>query len=163
MFNKKIEEAFNKQINHEFYAAYLYLSIAADFEKKNLKGFSHWMRLQAKEELSHGMKFFDYIIERGGEVKLTEIKTPTANWANPIEAFQEASNHEALVTKKINNLVNLIDVEKDPASLPFLQWFLNEQVEEESSALQILSKLKMIKEEGSALLMLDNELGARSE
>jgi len=157
----KINDIINKQVNHEFYAAYLYLSMSADFENKGFSGFAHWMKLQSQEEVEHAMKLFDYLNERGGKVTLTSIETPKAKWTTVLEAFDDALKHEMKVTQLIHNMVDLAQQEKDHATVSFLQWFVDEQVEEESSANEIVDKLKLIGENKPALYMLNKELGSR--
>ena len=162
MLNPKIEEAFNRQLNAELFSSYLYLSMAAYFESQNLKGMAHWMRIQVQEENLHGMKFFDFINERGGRVTLTEIAAPQVEWTSPVAAFQAAYEHECKVSGLINELADLALSEKDHAANAFLQWFITEQVEEEASVLEITEQLKLAGDQGSLLLMLDRELGQRT-
>jgi ferritin len=162
MLNSSIQDAINSQINAEIYSSYLYLSMSAYFESKNLGGMANWMRLQAQEELLHAMKFFDYVNERGGRVVLTEIESPRTDWDSPVDAFQHTCDHESEVTARINKLVDLAIADKDHAANTFLQWFVTEQVEEEATAQTILEKLKMVGDHGVAILMLDEELGQRS-
>jgi len=161
MISKKVETEINKQINAELYSAYLYLSMAAWFESKNLKGFANWMRIQYQEETAHAMKFYDYVSERGGNISLKEIAAPKATWKNVIDVFAETLKHENHVTALINNLMNVALAEKDHAAANFLQWFVNEQVEEEANATEILEQLKMIEGKGPALFMIDRELKQR--
>lgn len=161
MITEKIQNAFNKQINAELYAAYLYLSMSAYFETIDLPGFASWMRVQEQEERTHAMKIYDYIIFRGGEVALTAIETPQGKWKNPLDVMQATLAHEQQVTAMIDDLVFLAREEKDNASEIFLQWFVSEQVEEEDSVNRILAQLKMIKDAPQALFMLDRELGKR--
>jgi ferritin len=161
MIKSKVEDALNKQLNAELYSAYLYLSMNAYFESTSLKGFANWMRIQAQEELFHAMKFYDYINERGGRVNLTSISAPSAQWDSPLAAFEQVSQHEQKVTGLINNLVTLAISEADHATNNFLQWFVAEQVEEESSADEIVQKLKLLGEDRSGLFMVDQELGQR--
>jgi ferritin len=161
MISKKINEAFSNQINAEMYSSYLYLAMAAWFESTNLKGFARWMRLQAQEEMSHAMKFFDHMVERGGKVALAEITAPPAKWDSPLAVFEDAYKHECKVSSLINNLADLAVGAKDHASGVFLQWFINEQVEEEAAAYEIVQKLKMTGERSSGLFMLDRILGER--
>jgi len=158
----KIETAFNNHMNKEFYSYYLYISLAAHFESANLKGFAHWLRIQANEELGHAMKFYDHLLDRGGKVTLKPIESPQSKWKSHEEAFQSAYEHERKVTEAINQLSDLAKSEKDHAAEVFLQWFVNEQVEEELIANEIVQKIGLIGDEGSALLMLDAELGKRS-
>ncbi len=162
MIKASVQKAINDQIRKEFYSYYLYLSMAAYFESINLRGFAHWMRVQAKEEQEHAMKFFEYIIERQGEVVLEAIDAPTAKWKSPIDVFEGAYNHERMVTESIHKIVDLAESEKDHATSVFLQWFVKEQVEEEGSANDILQKLKLIGSENSAVFVLDVELGKRA-
>ena len=161
MLSSKMLTELNKQVNAELYSSYLYLSMAAFFESKGLKGFASWMRCQTQEEVVHGMKIFGYIGERGESVKLTTIDAPATEWASPLAVFEETLKHEQLVTSLINNLVNVATEEKDHATSNFLQWFVAEQVEEEASATDVLDQLKIAKDSPQALLMLDRELGSR--
>ena len=132
MIKDVILEALNKQINAELYSAYLYISMSAYFESINLKGFANWMKVQAKEEVSHAMRIYNYVVERGGRVKLMAIEQPPIEWESPLHAFESAYNHEVKVTAMINELVDLALKEKDHATYNMLQWVINEQVEEES-------------------------------
>jgi ferritin len=157
-----VQKALNDQTRKEFYSHYLYLSMAAYFESTNLRGFAHWMRIQAKEEEEHAMKFFEHIIERQGRVALEAIDAPIAKWKTPKDLFQDAYNHERKVTESIHRIVELADSEKDHATAIFLQWFVKEQVEEEANANEILQKLQLIGNETSALFVLDGELGKRA-
>jgi ferritin len=161
MLKEKIEKALNEQLKWEIYSAYLYLSMAAYFESINLKGFSHWMKMQFQEELNHAMKFFDYITERGGRVRLGDIKRPPSDWNSPLDAFEATYKHEVHVTSRINQLVELALEEKDHATYNMLQWFVTEQVEEEASADEIVQKLRMVGDRVEALLMMDRELAQR--
>jgi ferritin len=161
MIKVKIQDALNKQLNAELYSSYLYLSMAAYFESVSLKGFANWMRVQAQEELAHAMKFYDYIHERGGRVALTSISAPITQWDSPLAAFEQVYKHEQKVTGLINDLVTLATAETDHATNNFLQWFVAEQVEEESSADEIVQKLRMLSEDRSGLFILDQELGQR--
>ena len=161
MLKERIQEALNEQLNAELYSSYLYLSMSAYFETVDLPGFASWMRVQAMEELTHAMKFYKFINERGGRVLLKEIKAPPVEWDSPIAAFRQAYEHEQYVTSLINKLVDLAMEEKDHATYNFLQWFVNEQVEEEDSANSVVQKLKLVGERGGGLFMLDKELGQR--
>lgn len=161
MIKKKMQETLNKQSNRELYSSYLYLSMSAYFESINLKGFANWMMVQAQEELVHAMKFYDYVVERGGRVILDAIEAPPSEWASPMKVFEYTYKHEQKVTGLINNLVNLAVAEKDHATNSFLQWFVTEQVEEEASADEVVQKLKLAGDEGSGLFMLDRELAQR--
>lgn len=161
--NPKLEAAINEQINAEFYSAYLYLSMSSWFDSAGLKGFAHWERIQAMEERDHALKFFDYVCARGGRVIMKQINSPPAVWKTPQDAFETQLSHERKVTELINNLVNLAMEEKDHATVTFLQWFVNEQVEEEENARTTLDQLNMISQEkGVGLLyMLDKEMATR--
>ena len=161
MLSKKIETALNKQMNLEMYSSYIYLAIAAYFDEKNLEGFAHWMKLQAQEELMHSIKIFDHILERDGKVKLMDVKAPPATWKSPLAACEAALKHEKLNTKQINSLMDLSYAEKDHASKTFLQWFVDEQVEEEASATALVERLKMVGNSGGGLFMLDRQLASR--
>ena len=161
MISKKIEKALNKQINAELYSAYLYLSMVAYFESVNLPGFANWMKVQTQEELMHAMKIYDFVNERGGRVVLKAIEAPPTEWDSPLDAFEATYKHEQKVTGLINNLVNLAIEEKDHATNSFLQWFVNEQVEEESSVDKVSQKLKMVEKSPGELFMIDSELGQR--
>lgn len=161
MIKEKVQKELNKQINAEIYSSYLYLSMSAYFESTSMAGFANWMRVQAKEELAHAMKFYDYIKERGGRITLHSINEPPKEWSSALAAFKDAYKHEQKVTAMINELVELAIREKDHATNNFLQWFVTEQVEEEASADEIVQKLKMVGSTGSGLLMLDRELAQR--
>lgn len=162
MIKKKIEAAFNEQINAETFSAYLYLSMSAALERMNLPGFANWMRVQAQEEMTHAMKFFRHIIERGGKVILTAIDAPQTDWKNVADVFKAALGHEEKVTGLINDLVDLAMAEKDHAAGMMLQWFVSEQVEEEANALEMLGKLEIVGETAGGLYMLDKEMAQRT-
>jgi ferritin len=162
MLNPRIEEALNRQINAELYSSYLYLSMSAYCDSQNLAGMANWMRIQAQEENTHAMKFFDFVNERDGRVLLTQIDAPKTEWTSPLDVFEETLAHEQKVTGLINDLVDLSLSEKDHASNTFLQWFVTEQVEEEAAARTIVDKLKLIGDNPMPLYMLDGELGQRT-
>ena len=162
MLSKQIEKELNDQINAEYWSAYFYLSMAAYFENKNLPGFANWMKVQYQEEISHVMKFFNYVNERGGRVLLKPIDAVKTEWKDEIEVFEETLKHEQKVTGLINNLVNIALEEKDHATHNMLQWYVSEQVEEESSVDKILQQLKMLEGNKHGLLMLDRELKQRT-
>lgn len=161
MIGKAMQDAMNEQINKELFSSYLYLSMAAYFEAKNLPGFAHWMRMQADEEREHAMKFYDFILERGGRVELKAIAAPKTDWNSNLEVAEEVAAHEAKVTASIYSLYELAQTEKDYPAQVMLQWFVTEQVEEEKSAAEIVADLKLIEERGTAVLMLDHRLGKR--
>ena len=161
MLTERMEAALNKQCNEEFFASYLYLAMVAYFEALNLEGFAHWMRMQAQEELGHAMKFFDYVNERNGRPVLYAIKEPPVEWDSPLAAFEAALGHEQRVTGLINELVDIANAESDHAAKVFLNWFLEEQVEEEASADAIVQKLRLVGDSGAGLFMLDREMAQR--
>lgn len=161
MINEKIEKALNAQINKEFFSSYLYLSMSSYFESKNLTGMANWMKIQADEEHLHAMKFYTYVIQKGGRVILTSIETPKNGWKSPLDAYEDTYVHEQFITASINELVHLSLEEKDYATHNFLQWFVTEQVEEESNVTKIIDDLKMVGENNYGIFMLDRELGTR--
>ena len=161
MIGKAMQDAMNEQINKELFSSYLYLSMAAYFEDKNLPGFANWMRVQAEEEREHAMKFFDFIQERGGRVWLKGIDAPKTEWSSSLEVAEEVAEHEAKVTASIYALYELALQEKDYPAQVMLQWFISEQVEEEKNAGEIVANLQMIEERGTAVLMLDHQLAKR--
>ncbi len=161
MLSKNMEKALNEQINAEVFSTYLYLSMAAWFHSQKLAGFGHWMEAQAREEWEHTMKFFHYVDERGGRVLLGKIDAPQAEWESPLEAFKAAYEHEKYITGRIHELVALAREENDYATENFLQWFVTEQVEEESSTGRVVDQIEMVADSRQGLFMLDRELGAR--
>ena len=161
MLSKKMEEALNKQINAEFYAGYLYLSMCAYFEHDGKSGFANWFKVQGMEEHDHAMKLFNYIVARSGRVTILPISEVPQVWDSPIAAFKAALAHEKKVTEMIDNLVTLANEEKDYATVSMLQWFVNEQVEEEETAQQHIDSLEMIKDNGFGIYTLDKELKSR--
>lgn len=162
MLNKKMEEALNKQLNAELYSAYLYYSMSAYFEAEDLQGCAHWMRLQALEEMTHVSRFFDFINDRGGRVLMQPVEGPETNWESPTAVFKATLEHEGTVTGLINKLVDLSLELSDHATNNFLQWFVGEQVEEEATADEILTKMKRVESSPGGLFQLDAELGART-
>jgi len=161
MIDEKMQEAINKQLNAELYSSYLYLSMSAYFQSANLGGFANWMRVQAKEELAHAMKFYDYVNERGGRVILHPVEEPPSEWDSPLAVFEHVYRHEQKVTGLINKLVDLAVEARDHATNNFLQWFVSEQVEEEASADEVVQKLKLVGDDPSGLFMIDRELAQR--
>jgi ferritin len=161
MIGKKVVDELNKQVNEEMFSAYLYLSMNAYFESLNLKGFANWMKVQVQEELAHAMKFYDFIIGRGGRVVLDQLKKPKTEWKSPLDAFEAAYAHEQHITGRINTLVNLAIEEKDHATNAMLQWFVTEQVEEEANTSAVTEKLKLAGDKGAGLFMMDQELARR--
>jgi ferritin len=158
---KDLEAKLNQQVNAELFSSYLYLSMAAYFDSINLEGFAHWMRVQTAEENEHGLMFFDYINERNGRVLLTKIEGPKTDWKSPLDAFEEAYEHEKHISELIDNLVNHAREIQDNATDEFLQWFVEEQVEEEVSTYRIVQQLKLIGDDRAGLYLLDRELAKR--
>ncbi len=161
MLTEKMLEAINEQINRELYSEYLYLSMAAYLEEEGLSGFSNFMRVQVLEERSHAMKMYDYVLERGGKVILKQIDQPQVDFESALEIFTLALGHEKFISKSINELMDVAIAENDHATRSFLNWFIDEQVEEEASMDTIVSQLKIIGGKGHGLLMMDRELGQR--
>ncbi len=159
--NAKIEQAMNDQIVKELYSSYLYLAMSAYFESESLPGFAHWMRIQSAEEVSHAMKFYNFIHDRGGTVVFDAIDKPPARYNGIEDVFQKTLEHEKIVTDSINNLYALALEVRDNASVIFLEWFVTEQVEEEKNVTDILGKLKYLPKQSAGILMLDKELGGR--
>lgn len=162
MLKEKIEAAFNEQMNAEMYSSYLYLAMGAHLATQGLGGMAHWMRGQSAEEWEHAMKFFDFILDRGGSPKLRAIDSPPSSFGAPVEVFEMVLEHEQKVTGLIHDLVDLADAEKDHASGPFLDWFVSEQVEEEKTAGDILDQLRMVGDQPAGLMMMDRALAARA-
>ncbi len=161
MISKKMEQALNQQINQEFASAYIYLSLAAYFSRRNLNGFAHWMRLQFSEELEHAGKLFDHVIARDGNVTLTTVPAPPSEWSSTESAVQAAYDAEVQNTAQINTIMNVAADEGDHATRVMLQWFVEEQVEEEASALTLVEQVRLAGDNSGALFILDRELGAR--
>jgi len=150
MLTDRMEKAINDQINAELYSAYLYLAMAAWFQERDLPGFANWMRIQVQEEQFHAFKMFDHVLERGGSIELSAIDAPPADWKSPLDVFKTTLEHEQKVTGLINDLVYLARDERDNATEIFLQWFVNEQVEEEDSARAILERLRRLQRQKEA-------------
>ncbi len=161
MIKKTIEDAINQQIVREMYSSNLYLSMAAYYSTVNLKGFANWMHIQAEEEMIHALKFFDYILDRGGKVSIGNIAAPKNEWSSPEDAFSDALHHEQLVTGWINDLADLAFQEKDHATSSMLRWFIDEQVEEEATTSEILERIRLIGDSKGGLFFLDSELKTR--
>jgi len=159
---KEMQDAINDQIQAEMFSAYLYLSMASWLDDEDLPGFSNWMRCQYMEESMHAMKFFNFLNERGGRAELKAIEAPDTKWNSYIEAFEAVVKHEEYISGRINKLVTLSRKLEDYATESFLMWYVDEQVEEEDSANEILSKVKRIKTDSNGLFMLDKELAARA-
>ena len=161
MLSKTLQDAINNQINLELASAYIYLSMAAHFEGENLGGFSNWMQVQYHEETEHAMKFFKYVYERGGNVTLKAIPQPIAKFKSPLDVMNIVLEHEQKVTASINKLYELALKEKDYATQSFLKWYIDEQVEEEKNATDIINMLEMTGDAKMGLMMIDRQLGKR--
>ena len=162
MIGERLNSAINDQVKNELESYYIYLSMAAYFHSNSLDGMGHWMRAQAHEEMVHAMKFVEHLIDRGGKVVFQDLKQLKTEWSSPLEAFQDALEHEKFISGKINDLTTIAREERDYASEPLLAWFTDEQIEEEATAGKIVDELEMIGNDKSALLMLDRELGGRA-
>ena len=161
MPSQKMTDALNGQANRELYSSYLYLSMSAYFESIKLQGMANWMRVQAGEELVHAMKMYDYVVNAGGRGRMLAVEAPPFEWQSPLAVFENVYNHEKAVTGLINNLVSLATAEKDEQTLNMLQWYVNEQVEEEESSGGVLSKTRAAGGDPKAVQALDRELGQR--
>lgn len=161
MINQRIKDLMNRQIKHELESYYIYLSMAAYFHALNLDGMAHWMRCQAHEEMTHAMKFFDYIIDRGGRVELLDLKQLQTAWNSPAEAWESAYQHEQFITGKITGLMKAVREENEYIAEPLMNWFINEQVQEEADTSKISGQVKVVNESKEGLLFLDRELGTR--
>ncbi len=161
MLAKKVEDAMNNQLTMELSSAYVYLAMSAHCETESLPGFARWLRVQWEEELQHALKFFDFINDRGGRVRLRALPEPRDEFDSPLQIFEQALEHERAVTRSIGDLYAFVVEEKDYASQAWLDWFATEQVEEEKNVGQIVDSLRRIGGAGDALFLLDKELGAR--
>lgn len=161
MLSKLLEKEINEQITFEFWSAHLYLSMSAHFADQGLAGFAHWMYVQYQEETTHAIKFFNYVIERGGKVQVQPIKEVTTSWESPLGVFEDTLDHEQKVTVRINHLADVAVAEKDHATQSMLRWFIDEQVEEEANVKSIVDTLKLVKDNGYAIYSLDKELATR--
>lgn len=161
MLSSKMQEALNEQINAEFWSAFLYLSMSADFASKGLMGFSNWMYVQYKEEEDHAHRFFNYIIDRNGKPEIKPIKSVKSAWKTPVDALSDALAHERKVTAMIDNLFTIAAEEKDYATQSMLKWFIDEQVEEERTVQGLIDDLGLIKDNTFGLYTLDKDLGSR--
>ena len=162
MINQTVEDALNEQIQHELYSAYVYLAISAHCQTIGLQGFAHWFTVQSAEERGHAMRLFNFILDRNGRVKLLAIDAPASDFGMPLQMAEKALEHERRVTKQIEALYELAVKEGDYAAQTMLQWFINEQVEEEKNASLLIEQLRMVGDNRAALLMLDMELGKRA-
>jgi len=161
MLSKKLHKGLNDQINAELFSAYLYLSMSSWFKAQNLEGFASWLQIQAQEEVEHAMKFYGYLHDKGADVELKQIEAPQKSWKSPLAAFEDAYKHEVYVSSLINDLADLAVADKDHATNVFLHWFVEEQVEEEASALAVVEKLKLVATHPGGVYMLDREMASR--
>ncbi|MBQ2644563.1 ferritin [bacterium] len=161
MLNNKMEQAFNEQINKEFFSEFLYLAMKAKFSEMNLQGFVNWFDVQVQEERAHAFGMYDYVIERGGKIELQDIEKPIVKSEKPIEIFEQVLEHEQYVTSRINYLLDVAEEVKDRAAISFLDWYLKEQVEEEANVGRVLATLKLIGDDKNALLLFDKDLATR--
>ena len=162
MISKKMAKALNEQLNHEFYSAFLYLSMSAYCSKKDFNGAAGWFLLQYQEEQQHATRIYNYIIDQSATVTLQQIDKPGKKYGTLLDTYQQSLAHEQYMTNMLNDLSNQALNEKDHATYNLLQWFVNEQVEEEATLNEIISKIKLVKNDGYGLLMIDNELGKRT-
>lgn len=162
MLSKKMEDALNEQINAELWSAYLYLSMGMQFENAGLNGVANWFKVQFQEEQAHAEIFMNFVNQRGGRVLLKPIAAVDTDWATPLDAFKATLAHEQKVTAMINNLYSIAEEEKDYATRERLVWFVNEQVEEEDSAQELIDKFTLIGNDGMGLYTLNQELAART-
>lgn len=162
MLTDRMHQALNDQLQAEFNSAYLYLSMSAYFEDKGLEGMANWMTVQFQEEQSHALKFYRYINERGGRVELQALEKPKLDWESPLEAFEEALDHEKLISRLIGELADLAIKEKDHATHNMLQWFISEQVEEEANVDSIVTQMRLVGGQGQGLFMIDREMRGRT-
>jgi ferritin len=161
--SNKLEKALNDQINLEFCSAYAYLGMAAYFDQTAFTGFGKWMQLQSSEELGHANRFFKYVVERGGKVTLQAIPEPKCDYKSPLEAFKASLGHEQKVSAAICAIYELASMEKDYATLSFLKWFLDEQVEEEKSVCEVIAKLELVGDNRNGLFQIDHQAAKRAE
>lgn len=159
--NPKLEKVLNEQINMELFSAYLYMSMSAYLKSLNLLGFAHWLEIQAREELGHALKLYNHVSNRESSINFEKIDKPPHTWESPVEVFKAAYEHEKLVTSRINEIANLAIQEKDFTTNSHMQWYLNEQVEEELNELEIYRQLKFANNSPEVLMMLDRELAKR--
>jgi len=162
MIKQSVQDAINEQINAEIYSSYMYYSMASWFDAMALDGFAHWMRVQALEELTHVQKFSGYLAERGGRAIMKAVDAPPSDWASPLACLEAVYAHECQVTERINNLMDIAQNERDHASVSFLKWFIDEQIEDEANTDSAVQKLKLIEGNQSGLFMLDREMNART-
>ncbi len=163
MVSEKINEIINEQINKEFYSGYLYLSMSAHLHELGLFGFSKWLKIQAKEEVEHGLKLLDYLLERNSYVTLKQIRTPDFEFKDVKSVFETLYSHEKCITNAVMNIAKLAEEECDRKTLTFIEWFIEEQVEEEQQVKDIIKRLELFGENTASLYLMDKELGSREE
>jgi len=163
MVSEKINEIINEQINKEFYSGYLYLSMSAHLKELGLFGFASWTKHQAKEEVEHGLKLLDYLLERDSFVTLKQISTPEFEFNGVISIFQKIYEHEKCITSSVMQIAKLSEEECDRKTLTFIDWFISEQVQEEEAVKNIIKRLELFGENNASLLLLDQELAKRTE
>jgi ferritin len=162
MFTKKLDTAFNKQFNQELFNSNLYLSMSAYFASKSLNGFANWMKVQADEERQHAEKFFTYMVDRGAKIKVAQIPAPTTTWRSPLAAVKAGLEAEEFNTARLNKLMDLAITEKDHATKGLMQWFVDEQVEEEANFNELIDQLTLAEKAPGAMFMIDRELAQRT-
>ncbi len=161
MISDVLVDEINEQIKFEMYSAYMYLAMSAWCAERNLSGFAHWMNMQAQEEVDHAMRFFNFLLERGGRVELQALDAPPVDYGTPLAIMEQSLEHEKFVSSRIHHLYKLAVEEGDYPAQVMLQWFVSEQVEEEASIDEIVERMKMFGSDGAALLMVDTQLAAR--
>lgn len=162
MLSEKLEKSLNDQITFEFYSSYTYLAMSAFCESSDLSGFANFFRVQAKEELDHAMKLYDYVFQKGGKVVLGEIEQPKKEYDSMVDIFETGLSHERIVTNRIYDITDIATEEREHATISFLKWFIDEQVEEENNFNSLLKKVKRCENNSAALYMLDDELANRT-
>ena len=161
MISDTLRDEINEQIKYEMFSAYMYLAMSAWCAERNLSGFAHWMNLQAQEEVDHAMRFFNFLLERGGKIELQALDAPPVDYGTPLAVMEKSLEHEKFVSSRIHHLYKLATEEGDYPAQVMLQWFVSEQVEEEASIDEIVERMKMFGSDGTSLLMVDTQLGAR--
>lgn len=163
MLSKKMQKALNDQIQAELASYYLYFAMSSWFKAQTLDGFAAWLGMQATEEMEHAMKIYGYLHDHGADVELQALPAPQKSWKSPLDAFQDALKHEKMITGRINDLCTLAASDKDNATRVFLNWFVEEQVEEEASAQEVVDKLKMVGDAPAGVYLINKEVGARGQ
>ena len=161
MISEAINTIINEQINKEFYSGYLYLSMSAQLKELGLFGFASWLKIQAKEEVEHGLKLFDYLLDRNSFVTLKQIRTPEFEYEGIISIFNKIYEHEKCITESVMKVAKAAEDECDRTTLSFIDWFINEQIEEEQDIKNIIKRLELFGDDKTSLYLLDKELGER--